>query len=144
LSLVDRLKAALLRLVGREASEPERAAPPETSLQPGDLAVLRSVRRCTACRACDVAFDGYAEAARPIFRGPSELVSTYARRVEDHGAAKRYLESLRRGDLEELERICPVRIPFVALADLVERRAHALEPDEAAPDEAPRPRHDPG
>jgi hypothetical protein len=112
-------------------------------LDDADIATLAAVARCTACGACDVSFDGYADAARPVFRGPSQLVLAYARRLDDHGAAKRYIESLRRGSLEELSRICPVRVPFIALADLVERRAHALEPDELAHEDV-RTRHDPG
>ncbi len=151
MSLFDRVKDALWRIArGRGADseapkgESEGSSGPGAALEAADLTVLASVRRCTVCRACDVAFSGYPEAARPVFRGPSELVTTYARRAPDHDAAKDYLKSLRRGDLEELERICPARIPFVALADLVERRAQALAPDDAPPEPTARPRHDPG
>jgi hypothetical protein len=164
LSFKDQIRSLLGRLAGpEEAEEAEKAKDVEESAQPSgasrtgpsspsttqaelddaDLATLAAVARCTACRACDVAFDAYPRAARPIFRGPSQLVLSYARRLEDHGAAKRYLESLRRGTLVELSRVCPVGVPFVALADLIERRAHALEPDGLASEDA-QTRHDPG
>jgi len=149
LSLADRLRALLRRISGvKDPEAPEKATGSDEGsgdggLEEADLATLGSLSRCTACRACDVAFDAYDETARPVFHGPSELVTSYAWAIDDHGAAKRYVESLRRGNLEELERICPVAIPFVALADLVEKRGQALEPDERSAEDS-RPRHDPG
>jgi hypothetical protein len=116
---------------------------PTGELTDADLATLGALRRCTACRACDVAFDGYASAARPVFRGPSELVLDYAQNLPDHAASKRYLESLCRGDLQALERVCPVGIPFVALSDLLSRRVAALAPEEK-PEPDSRTPHDPG
>jgi len=143
------LKAMLRRISGvaDPAAAEKGAALGEATTRGGleepDLAVLAALSRCTVCRACDVAFDAYAQAARPVFHGPSELVTSYAQSVDDHSSARRYVESLKRGNLVELERICPVAIPFVALADLVERRAGAQEPDgPSLPDS--RPRHDPG
>jgi hypothetical protein len=144
-SFTGRIRAVLRRLRG---SEPV-AAPIDVrhdagdGLSEADLAVLATLGRCTACRACDVAFDGYAAAARPVFRGPSELVVGYVRSASEHAAARGYLESLQRGDLEALSRICPVQISFVALADLVGRRVDALSPNDPAPPESRAP-HDPG
>lgn len=149
MSFTDRLWAVLRRIGGEKPAGPTpptspiEAADVAGALSEADLSVLSTLGRCTACRACDVAFDGYAVAARPVFRGPSELVLAYARSFGDYGAAKGYLESLRRGDLEALTEVCPVRIPFVALSDLVSRRVEALAPDDKAGTE-PRAPHDPG
>jgi hypothetical protein len=96
------------------------------------------------CGACDVAFP-YDSVARPAFRGPSDAIA-YGRALSDHGALGEFVKNLHRGDLEKLEHVCPVSIPFVALADVLARRAERFEPPpRLEPEKAPRrPRHEPG
>ncbi|RLB56793.1 MAG: hypothetical protein DRJ42_02185 [Deltaproteobacteria bacterium] len=155
MSLSDQLRALLRRISRADGPEPPRKPGPtpktgearsrqtDTAPGPRDAAILAASARCTACGLCDVAFDAYELTERPTFRGPSELALSYARRPTEHSAAKRYIASLRRGDLTALARICPVGVPFPELADAIDRLADASAL-EAPPRETERARHDPG
>ncbi len=148
--------ARFVRGLARDAAGEPRSADVVTSeiatrsvlpTDPAELAhesaVLATLARCTMCGACDAAFP-YHNVARPAFRGPSDAIA-YGRALAEHGALVEFVKNLRRGDLEKLERVCPVSIPFVALADVLERRAERLAPAEPpARKERHRPPHDPG
>lgn len=87
---------------------------------------------CIACGLCDEVFDAYDRTDRDVFPGPSALPLSYSRNPPDFAALTRYLAELRKGDLVQLERVCPTRVPFRKLAAYVE--AHARETEEARGD----------
>ncbi|MFW5920575.1 MAG: hypothetical protein ACOCUS_01955 [Polyangiales bacterium] len=91
-----------------------------------DRESLHALSRCIACGMCDARFEAWGEVDRSEFRGPSDLPLSSTRSLPDYDALARYLTELRKGDLERLERVCPVRVPFRRLADFAERRAAAL------------------
>lgn len=133
------VRLRFLRSFFRREGEDAGASPtpvPRTVQQ----TAVRDAGTCTACGLCDLHFDAYPSVAHAEFRGPMTFVLGFARRtgIEGLGAQAR---ELMKGDLEALEQICPVRIPFPALA--------AALADEAGPDTSPdtvrpKPRHDPG
>lgn len=113
-------------------------------LAPGDHEALALFSGCIACGMCDAQFSAYGRAARRDFHGPSDLPLSYSRGLPDYDALGSYVTSLRRGDLELLERVCPARIPFGQLATFVENVATALQNEPLPPELSTRKRHDPG
>ena len=91
-----------------------------------DREALLALSGCIACGMCDARFSAWSDVDRGALRGPSDLPLSYTRSLPDYDALARYLSELRKGDLERLERVCPVRVPFRRLADFAERRAAAL------------------
>lgn len=105
-----------------------------------ELRVADAAARCIACGACDRAFDAWADAPRDRFFGPM----TFVLRARSRGEWKNLgpmVGAMARGQLGELEVVCPTRVPFAALVTAV--TAHV-------PPRAPTPRtkrkvqHDPG
>lgn len=143
------VKRLVVRLFGRAEGLPRFRASyfVEDRLLPLDVAereVLAGASRCIACGACDAAFDAYDRVARTELRGPSDLPLACSRSLPDYDTLGKLVAHLRKGDLAALERVCPVSVPFRKLADVVERRALALAPEEPVAPPPERPRHDPG
>ena len=94
--------------------------------EPGESDVVAGASRCIACSRCD------AEAlVRGCFdalgaQGPMGFVLGVARHSGEHDQAELDPRHTRE-DLEALTEACPVRVPFVPLVALVERRARALQ-----------------
>jgi len=142
------VKRLLLRLfrrkTGLEQFHENYAEDRLLPLAPSDREALASFSGCMACGMCDAQFSAYGRAARREFHGPSDLPLSYSRSLPDYDALAGYLASLRRGDLELLERVCPARVPFVRLATFVEKVATALQNEPLPPETGRRKRHDPG
>lgn len=113
-------------------------------LSPSDRGVFAAFSGCIACGMCDAQFSAYGRTARREFHGPSDLPLAYSRSLPDYDGLVTYVSSLRRGDLELLERVCPARIPFGRLATFVEGVAGALANEPMPPEVPSRKRHDPG
>lgn len=144
----------LRRLTSRKSGlaqfEENYAADHLRALTTEDREQLPSFSGCIACGMCDAVFDAYERTARGDFRGPSDLPLAYTRNLPDYDALPTFISHLRKGDLEALERVCPVRIPFRRLALFVERRASDLGAAPVVPGanlidpSRTHARHDPG
>ena len=94
------------------------------STLPPEIAVQDGAQRCFACGACDVAALERDEfgALGPL--GPMAFVVGVSRQAGiDLAVAAEAAPSL----LRALTEACPVRVPFVALVDLVRRRRSEVE-----------------
>jgi hypothetical protein len=114
-----------------EAPHPERDAE----------RVAGAAARCITCGACDRAFDAWTDAPRDRFFGPM----TFVLRARSPGEWPRLgpmASAMARGNLGELEAVCPAKVPFETLVSAVRARV----PPPAPP--PPRPKrgahHDPG
>lgn len=115
---------------------PASTAGPENDQLPQQVA-----SRCIACGVCDWTFDAYDRVSRAEFRGPMAFVLGFASQTDVAGLGAQVHE-LKKGNLLELERRCPVRIPFPLLAEVLGEQAG---PDSLPRNTVrPRPRHDPG
>jgi succinate dehydrogenase/fumarate reductase-like Fe-S protein len=95
---------------------------------------LGALSRCIACGMCDLYFTAWDGVSESRFSGPSALPLSYTRSLPDYDAMDGYLQQLRRGDLQRLEQVCPVDVPFRALADFAESRGRqARRADDPAP-----------
>jgi len=144
------LRRVTARKTGLEQFEENYGADRLLPMSSEDREQLPSFSGCIACGMCDAVFDSYDRTARSEFRGPSDLPLAYTRNLPDFDALPTFVAHLRKGDLEELERVCPARIPFRRLALFVERRATALGATAPAPmanvidTSRARGKHDPG
>jgi succinate dehydrogenase/fumarate reductase-like Fe-S protein len=102
-----------------------RPPPPDEPAQApaSDAGALRELRRCVGCGLCNAVFDAYARADRTEFWRPSTLALSIGRSDRAIGRAKEYFASLERGDVELLERSCPVGVPFGRVAAEAKRLA---------------------
>lgn len=91
-----------------------------------DRQALHALSGCIACGMCDARFGAWGSVSRGKLRAVSDLPLSYTRSLPDFDALGPTLVELRRGDLERLEQVCPVRVPFRQLAELAERRADAI------------------
>ncbi len=91
-----------------------------------DRDILSAGGRCIQCGSCDLHFQGYRLVSRSQFRGPSDLASSFSRSLPDFDLLTGLLRNLEKGDLEALEKICPVRVPFRDLAALAVREGTRL------------------
>ena len=82
--------------------------------------------RCIACGRCDVGEGERIIASRGAYPGLMRLVLASTRSMPDYDAALRGFAHVPLTVLREKEAICPVGIPFEALAEFV--RAHAPAP----------------
>ncbi len=109
---------------------------------------LGRLSRCIACGMCDARFSAYDAVNRKELRGPSDLALGYARSLPDLDAVGAFLRNLRRGDLARLERVCPVGVPFLEIADVLDAMAMAAKPPRVGKTPSPpppwRPRPGPG
>lgn len=96
-------------------------------LLPAERTALKAFSGCIACGLCDAHFDAYAKTSRRDFPGPSALPLSYSRSLPDYEGLEAYLDDLEKGDLVHLERICPSRVPFRALAAFTRRHAAAMK-----------------
>ncbi len=103
-----------------------------------DASLVEAAARCVACGACDQAYRPWAAAPRDRFFGPMHFVLTTARGSEHFAALDAEVGALLRADLAALRRVCPVDVPFEALARAVRSRVPLAAPKPA------QVRHDPG
>jgi hypothetical protein len=102
----------LMRVLSRRPPEDE----PATAEAEGDPAAFRELRRCIGCGLCNATFDAYGRADRTEFWRPSTLALSIGRSDAAILRAREYFASLERGDVELLERSCPVGVPFKRVA----------------------------
>ena len=89
------------------------------STEPAEVAVQDGAQRCFACGACDVSALERGEFGALGPGGPMAFVVGVSRQAGiDLGVAGAAPPAL----LQALTEACPVRVPFVALVDLVRRR----------------------
>lgn len=109
---------------------------------------IASMSRCIACGICDAHFGSYDAVSRIALRGPSDLVLSQSRSLPDWDALALPLAQLERGELETIERLCPVQIPIAQIAAVAKKRALALQSARAERDAPALPqgaiKHDPG
>ena len=84
-----------------------------------ERALLPAMSRCIACGLCDVG------GPTPGGAGPMDLALASSRQTPDADAAVVGLARLSDEVLAERERICPTRVPLVAIARLTRARAAA-------------------
>lgn len=93
----------------------------------GDPAAFRELRRCIGCGLCNATFDAYGRADRTEFWRPSTLALSIGRSDAAILRAREYFASLERGDVELLDRSCPVGVPFKRVAAEARRLAEREE-----------------
>jgi hypothetical protein len=84
-----------------------------------ERAVLPQMSRCIACGLCDVG------GPTPRGAGPMDLALASSRQTPDADAAAISIARIDDALLAERERICPTRVPLVAIARLTRARAAA-------------------
>lgn len=116
------------------------------ALEADEKRAVASLSRCIACGACDARFGAYDRIARSSLRAPSDLVLSQTRSLPDWDALVVPLAQLERGDLVQLARVCPARVPFVEIASIAKRRAESLKAARIARPSllAATSKHDPG
>jgi hypothetical protein len=123
-----------LSLLMRVLSRRPPADEPIAAEEDGDPTAFRELRRCIGCGLCNATFDAYGRADRTEFWRPSTLALSIGRSDAAILRAREYFASLERGDVELLERSCPVGVPFKRVAAearrLVEREEMLSAPIE--------------
>jgi L-lactate utilization protein LutB len=113
----------LMRVLTRRPA----ASEPIAADAEGDTAAFRELRRCIGCGLCNATFDAYGRADRTEFWRPSTLALSIGRSDAAILRAREYFASLERGDVDLLERSCPVGIPFGRVAAEARRVAASEE-----------------
>lgn len=103
----------------RESYDADRLPP----LEPSERDVLPSFSRCVACGRCDEGEGERIAASRGAYPGLMNVVLASSRSMPDFDAAARALAHVPDEVLSEKTRACPTRIPFLALARFVRRKA---------------------
>ena len=86
---------------------------------------LPSFSKCIACGLCDHAIRISGESS-PTFLGPQQFALAGTRNLPDYDALLPTIEILQRANLKELERICPVHVPFEKMVEFADVQAKEL------------------
>ncbi|UQA56468.1 hypothetical protein [Polyangium aurulentum] len=125
------VKVFFSRLFGRKTGLPlfheNYDADGLPSLDASERDMIASFSRCIACGRCDVGESERIARSGGQYPGLMSIVLASSRSMPDYDAAARSLAHVPDSVLAEKEKICPVDVPFVALARFVRAKAEARQ-----------------
>lgn len=96
------------------------------AVTPPERRQLAKLGGCIACGLCDVGEGARIVAAKGRYAGVMDLMLASSRSMPDYDAAARSFEVVPDARLEELEAVCPARVPMRAVKTFVIAKAREL------------------
>ena len=97
------------------------------AVTPPERRQLAKLGGCIACGLCDVGEGARIAASKGAYAGVMDLMLASSRSMPDYDAAARSFAAVSDERLEELEAICPARVPMRAVKVFVTTKARELE-----------------
>lgn len=107
----------------RESYAKDRLA----AVTPPERRQLAKLGGCIACGLCDVGEGARMVASKGTYAGVMDLMLASSRSMPDYDAAARSFAAVSDERLEELEGLCPARVPMRAVKAFVTTKAQQLE-----------------
>jgi hypothetical protein len=96
------------------------------AVSPAERRVLPTLSGCIACGACDVGAGPAIAASHGMFAGVMDLILASSRSMPDFDVAARSFDAIGDDRLEELEGLCPARVPMRKVAAFVRAKGRDL------------------
>lgn len=97
------------------------------AVTPPERRQLAKLGGCMACGLCDAGEGARIVASKGIYAGVMDLMLASSRSMPDYDAAARSFAAVSDERLEQLEAICPARVPMRAVKTFVTTKAEQLK-----------------